>query len=81
MYSARFVAVLLFHHNVKFSVVATCNFFITGQILATHLTESNEIIFICSVDLVCGVAISGHESSSLLAVSHSFTRAYTKIYL
>ena len=38
------------------------------QILATHLTESNKIIFICSVDLVCGVGISGHERSSLIAV-------------
>ena len=46
-----------------------------------HLTESNKIIFIYSADLVCGVGISGHENSSLLAVSHSFTRTYTKIYL
>ena len=31
------------------------------------------------MDLVCGVGISGHESSSLIPVSHSFTRTYTKI--
>ena len=78
-HSARFVEVLLFLY-VKFLVVATRNFFYQAN-LATHLTESNKIIFICSVDLVCGVGISGHESSSLIAVSHSFTRTCTKTYL
>ena len=33
------------------------------------------------MDLVCGVGISGPESSSLIPVSHSFTRTYTKNYL
>ena len=79
-HSARFVVVLLFLF-VNFSFVATPNFFFTRHILAMHLTESNKIIFICSVDLVCGAGISGHESSSLLAVSHPFTRTYTKLYL
>ena len=78
-HSARFVEVLLFLY-VKFLVVATRNFFYQAN-LATHLTESNKINFICSVDLVCGVGISGHESSSLIAVSHSFTRTCTKTYL
>ena len=76
-HSARFFEVLLFLY-VKFLVVATRNFFYQAN-LATHLTESNNLH--CSVDLVCGVGISGHESSSLIAVSHSFTRTYTKIYL
>ena len=55
-------------------------FFFARQILAMHLTESNKIIFICSVDLVCGVGISGHQSSSLLAVSHGPIQKFILIY-
>ena len=78
-HSVRFVEVLLFTLCQIFGCSNT-QFFYQAN-LATHLTESNEIIFICSVDLVCGVGISGHESSSLIAVSYSFRRTYTKTYL